>query len=323
MIRRAAALCVLLAAACASGYLLRLQKSADAMGTTFTVIVYGAAGQELETAIDAAFAELQRLDEMLSNYKPGSEWSVVNRFAAQRPVKVTPELFRLLSECLRYSRETEGAFDITVGPLVKVWGFYGGRGQLPQAEDVTAALGLVGYRHLHLDAAGGAVSFDLPGVELDPGGFGKGYAVDRMAGILRRRGLSAALVTASDSSIYGMGTPPAERRGWLVEIGDPRDHRRSVAEVFLKDMAISTSGSYEKSFRVRGRTFSHIINPRTGRPAEGIKSATVVAPRAIGTEVWTKPYFLNGRVWAARHRLKDSRIFLCEDRPGAGCAWVE
>lgn len=322
MTRRAGALCVLLAA-CASGELLRLQKSADAMGTTFSVIVYGAGPKDMEAAIDAAFAELQRFDALLSNYKPGSEWSLVNRLAAQRPVKVSPELFHLLSECLRYSRQTEGAFDISVGPLVKAWGFYGGRGQLPRPEDVTAALALVGYSHLRLDAAAGTVSFDRSGVEIDPGGIGKGYAVDCMAGILRRHGVAAALVTASGSTICGIGAPPADPRGWRVEISNPRDRRRSVAEVFLKDMAMSTSGTYEKSFRAEGRTFSHIIDPRTGRPAEGIRSATVVAPRAIDTEAWTKPYLLNGRAWSAAHRLKNSRIFLCEDKPSAECAWVE
>ncbi len=322
MTRRAAGLCVLLAA-CASGELLRLQKNGDAMGTTFSIIVYGTGLKDMEAATGAAFAELQRLDGMLSNYKAGSEWSLVNRFAAQRPVKVSPELFHLLSECLRYSRQTGGAFDISVGPLVKVWGFYGGRGQLPRPEDVTAALALVGYRRLRLDDTAGTVSFDLSGVEIDPGGIGKGYAVDRMAGILRQHGLATALVTASGSSIYGMGAPPEEPRGWRVEISHPKDRRRSVAEVFLKDMAISTSGTYEKSFRRGGRTFSHIIDPRTGRPAEGMESVTVVAPHAIDTEAWTKPYFINGRAWAAAHRPNNFWVYLCEDRGSAGCAWVE
>ncbi len=138
--------------------LLRLEKSADAMGSTYTVELYGYDRVQMEAAADAALDEARRLDEMLSNYKPDSEWSQVNRLAAQRPVKVSPELFQLLSACVEYSRQSEGAFDITVGPLMKVWGFYKGTGHLPHRADVAAAMAKVGYRHIHLDAQAGTVS---------------------------------------------------------------------------------------------------------------------------------------------------------------------
>src|SRR5438445_3847193 len=131
----------------------------------------------MEASVEAAFEEVQRLDRMLSNYKPESELSQVNRYAAERPVAVSPEMFRLLSACVEYSRRSEGAFDISVGPLMKVWGFYKGTGHLPHRPEVTAALTRVGYRHIHLDSAAKTVWFDRPGVELDPGGIGKGYAV--------------------------------------------------------------------------------------------------------------------------------------------------
>src|SRR4029077_8732413 len=113
----------------------------------------------------------------------------VNRSAAERPVRVSPELFRVLSACLTYSRESEGAFDISVGPLMKVWGFYKGSGHLPHKPEIAAALAKTGYRHVHLDEAAQTVRFDRPGVELDPGGIGKGYAVDRMVDVLRRNGV--------------------------------------------------------------------------------------------------------------------------------------
>src|SRR6267154_3685433 len=156
--------------------LLRLEKSADAMGSTYSIAVYGSDRVRMEAAIDAAFEEVRRLDDLLSNYKPASEWSEVNRDAALRPVRVSADLFGLLGACLEYSRQSEGAFDITVGPLMKVWGFYKGSGHLPHRPEVLAALGKVGYRHIRLDAGAQTVWFDRSGVELDPGGIGKGYA---------------------------------------------------------------------------------------------------------------------------------------------------
>ena len=132
---------------------LRLESSVVAMGSAYSVVVYGEDRTHMEEAVDAAFEEVHRLDEMLSNYKPESELSEVNRAAAERPVAVTQELFELLAACVKYSRESDGAFDITVGPLMKVWGFYKGTGQLPHRAEVRAALDRVGYRHIVLDGA--------------------------------------------------------------------------------------------------------------------------------------------------------------------------
>jgi len=307
----------------ASDPLLRLEKSADAMGSTYSIAIYGNDRVEMEAAVDAAFDEVHRLDEMLSNYKPDSEWSEVNRHAAERPMKISPELFQLLSACVAYSRESEGAFDISVGPLMKVWGFYKGSGHLPHRPEVLAALTKVGYRHIHLDAAAQTVWFDRPGVELDPGGIGKGYAVDRMVDVLRQKGFSIALVAGSGSSIYGMGAPPEEPKGWRVEIRDPRDSHKAAAEVFLKDTSMSTSGSYEKFFRAEGRTYAHIMDPRSGYPAQGSVSVSVIAPRTIDSEAWAKPYFVNGRQWAAKHKPKEFRVYFCEDRMEQPCAWLQ
>ena len=303
--------------------LLRLEKSADAMGSTYTIELYGYDRIRMEAAADAAFDEVRQLDDLLSNYKPDSEWSEVNRRAAAGPMKISPELFRVLSACAGYSRESEGAFDITVGPLMKVWGFYKGSGHLPHRAEVQAAMTKVGYRHMHLDPAAQTVWFDRPGVEIDPGGIGKGYAVDRMVEILRKNGIQTALVAGSGSSIYGMGAPPDEPRGWRVDIKNPWDTRKSAAEVFLKDMSMSTSGSYEKFFRAEGRIYAHIMDPRTGYPAAGSVSVSVIAPRTLDCEVWAKPYFVNGRQWAAQHKPKDFRVFFCEDRMDQPCAWLQ
>ncbi len=293
------------------------------MGTTFSIALYGEDRASMDAAIDAAFEEAHRLDALLSNYKPESEWSRINREAARHPVKVSPELFRLLSVCLDYSRASEGTFDLTVGPLMRVWGFFGGgERHVPSAEQIRAALEVVGYRHLHLDARRHTVSFDHSGVEIDPGGVGKGYAVDRMVQILRERGIRNALVAASGSSIFGLGTPPGEPRGWPINVADPRDHRKNAAEVFLNDMSLSTSGNWEKSFRAGGHVYSHIMDPRRGFPAEGAVQVTVLAPRAIDSEVWAKPYFIQGRRWTATHKPNSWRVLYCENA-AAVCSWVE
>jgi thiamine biosynthesis lipoprotein len=302
---------------------LRLEKSADAMGSTYSIVLYGRDRVKMEAAADAALDEARRLDDLLSNYKPESEWSQVNRRAASAPVKVSPELFRLLADCLEYSRQSQGAFDVTVGPLMKVWGFYKGTGHLPHRPEVLAALTKVGYRHVHLDARAQTVWFDRAGVEMDPGGIGKGYAVDRMVDVLRQNGFTTALVAGSDSSIYGMGAPPSDARGWPVKIRDPRDPQRTAAEAFLKDMSMSTSGSYEKFFRAEGKTYAHIMDPRTGYPAQGSASVSVISPRTIDSEAWAKPYFVNGRKWAAQHKPKEFRVYFCEDRMDQPCAWLQ
>lgn len=303
--------------------LLRLEKSAEAMGSTYSVELYGTDRVSLEAAADAALDEARRLDDLLSNYKPDSEWSQVNRHAAEAPMRISPELFQLLSACLRYSRESEGAFDISVGPLMKVWGFYKSTGHLPHRAEVSAAMTKVGYGHVHLDPKAQTVWFDRPGVELDPGGIGKGYAVDRMVEVLRKKGIQAALVAGSGSSIYGLGTPPNEPKGWAIDIKNPWEPAKTAAEVFLKDMSMSTSGSYEKFFRAEGKTYAHIMDPRTGYPAQGSVSVSVIAPMTIDSEAWAKPYFVNGRQWAAKHKPKEFRVFFCEDRTDQPCAWLQ
>jgi thiamine biosynthesis lipoprotein len=302
---------------------LRLETHVDAMGSTYSIVLYGTDENRLRTASDEAAEEVRRLDRELSNYQPSSEWSEINREAAKHAVKISPEMFDLLRACVRYSRESDGAFDITVGPLMKVWGFYKGSGRFPHRAEVRGAMERVGYKHIVLDAANQTVRFDRDGVEIDPGGIGKGYAVDRMLDILKRDGIRTALIGGSASSIYALGAPPGEPRGWKVSIKDPKDRNKTIEEVYLKDESMSTSGNYEKFFYAEGRMWSHIMDPRTGYPAQGVVSVSVIAPRTIDSEAWTKPYYVNGRQWASRHLQKDFRVFLCEDKKEAPCAWLQ
>jgi thiamine biosynthesis lipoprotein len=305
------------------GALARLERTDEAMGSWFGLVVHGPDRAELEAAADAAFEEVHRLDRLLSNHRPASEWSGVNRDAAARPVRVSPELFDLLSACLECSRQSDGAFDITVGPLMKMWGFFRGEGTLPSGPVVTHALGRVGYRHVLLEAEGRTVRFLRRGIDLDPGGIGKGYAVDRMVSVLKEHGVGIALVSAAGSSIYGLGAPPGEPRGWRVSISDPSAPTKSVADVYLENLSISTSGSYEKFFWAEGKKYSHMIDPRTGYPARGASSVSVMAARAMDSEAWTKPYFVNGRAWTIANRRGDQRVLFCDDAPNAACSWIQ
>ncbi|MBV8819609.1 MAG: FAD:protein FMN transferase, partial [Acidobacteriaceae bacterium] len=270
--------------------LIRAEGSVDAMGSTYTVVIYGEQREKLQAIVAQALEEARRLDHLLSNYLPDSEWSEVNRFAAERPVPVSRELFDLLSACLEYSKESEGAFDISVGPLMKVWGFYKGSGHLPHRAEVRGALANVGYQNILLDPKNQTVRFSKPGVELDPGGIGKGYAVDKIVDVIKADGIGSALISAAGSSIYALGAPPGEN-GWKLAIKEPKHPRETAATVELKDESLSTSGNYEKYFFAEGKLYSHIMDPRSGYPSEGTLSVSVVAPRTIDSEAWAKPYY--------------------------------
>jgi FAD:protein FMN transferase len=317
------AACTTLDNAAACPDLARLEQTADAMGTSYTLELYGTNQPALQTAAREAFDEVHRLDRMLSNYIPTSELSRVNDHAADAPVNVSQEFFNLLRQCVNYSSESEGTFDITVGPLMKIWGFYEGAGHLAKAAEIRAALNESGYQNLELNAANLTVRFRKHGMTLDPGGVGKGYAVDKIVAILRKGAICSGLVSAGGSSIYGIGAPPADARGWRIRIRDPRNGNKTVSEVYLKDTSISTSGSSEKFFWAGGKRYSHIMDPRTGYPAEGMLSVSVIAPKTLDSEIWAKPYYILGRAWTKQHKRARFRVFMCEDKPNAPCAWLQ
>ena len=302
--------------------LMRVEKSLQAMGTTYTIAAYGDNPRNLEAILDASFEEVRRVDELLSNYKPDSELSQLNRLGASEPQRVSPEFYDLISACVRYSRESEGAFDITVGPLMKVWGFYKGSGKIPTKREIREALDKVGYENIVLDPERRTIGFRKAGVELDAGGVGKGYAVDRLVKKIREYKVNAALISASTSSIYAIGAPPGEPRGWKVSLRDPKQPERTVETIYLKDQSMSTSGSYEKFFKVDGVVYSHIMDPRTGMPAQGALSVSIVSPSTLDSEVWAKPYFILGKAWAEAHKPKDFRVYYCEDKAEPSCVWL-
>jgi thiamine biosynthesis lipoprotein len=271
----------------------RFEASHESMGTVFTVAAYGRDRTFLSEVVEEAFEEVDRVDEQMSNYKPESELSVINREAASRPIVVEPGLFHLLEISLRRSEETGGAFDITVGPLMKSWGFFRGRGRLPTPAEISQILKRVGYQHLKLDAERRTIKFDESGIEIDLGGIAKGYAVDRAVEILRLNGITSALVSSGMSSIYALGSPPGEH-GWKITVRDPYDGHKAGDVIHLQNYSVSISGNYERFFKIEGRNYCHIMDPHTGWPVAGMLSAAVLAPTGTDTDGRSAGFFVMG-----------------------------
>jgi FAD:protein FMN transferase len=291
------------------------------MACLYTIDAYADDSETLPHILDEALDEVDRIDRLMSHYKTDSPLSRINREAATSPVTVEPELFDFITESILYSRESDGAFDITVGPLMKVWGFFRGDGRLASGHDVEDARSLVGSQHIILDAEHRTIRFDRPGVELDLGGIAKGYAVDRAVSLLRARHVAAALVSAGGSTIYGLGVPPTHN-GWMVTIQDPTDSRKSAREVELKDRALSVAGSSEKFFEVHGVRYSHIMDPRTGRPVQGVLSVAVITETGTQGDALDDAFFVLGPVGSRNylHRLESVEAFFFI--PDADKAWT-
>jgi thiamine biosynthesis lipoprotein ApbE/amino acid transporter len=297
------------------------EASRMSMACLYTIQAYGPDPVMLPGIADAALDEVDRVDQLMSHYRADSPLSRVNREASRHPVAVERELFDFIAASIRYSRESDGAFDITVGPLMKAWGFFRGEGRLPSDDDLAAARRSVGSRHVIMDAAERTIAFDAPDVTLDLGGVAKGYAIDRVVRLLRERQVTAALVSAGGSTIYAFGAPPG-RTGWDVAIQDPVDARKTAFRTTLNGRALSVAGSSEKSFEAGGVRYSHIMDPRTGRPAQGVLSVAVLAATGTAGDALDDAFFVmgpeRGRAYIAR--LPETEVFFL--LPVRGNAWT-
>jgi len=296
------------------------RRSCRAMATDFEIILYGEdTVANLEAAANEALEEIQQIDKQMSLYVDTSDVRWINANAASEPVQVEPGLFSLLETAVKYSRETDGAFDITVGPLARAWGFFAGEGHVPSQEEIDSVLSCVGVDHLSLDPETRTITFDMPEVEIDLGGIAKGYGVDCAARILRKCGIDSALINGGTSTIYALGSPPGQD-GWEVGIQDPTDPTRTIETVRLRDAALSTSGSYEKFFSIGDKLYCHIIDPRRGYTVEGMFSATSIAPTATASDALSTAFFVLGadatrEFCAARDEIR--AILVPASRPGS------
>jgi len=266
-----------------------MQRTEAIMGTRCYVELWADDAAKGNDAIDAVMAELRRIDNLMSHYKPESQLSQINQFANERPVQVDKELFDLIKLSTHYSQITEGAFDITYASVGYLYNYP--EHVHPTEEQIREKLPAVNWRNMLLDEEHHTVRFEHPGMRIDLGGIGKGYAVDRGIDVLKARGIQRALVTAGgDSRIIGdrMGRP------WLVAIRHPDNPNKVVTRIPLSDSAVSTSGDYERYFDEGGVRYHHIIDPRTGHSASKVRSATILAPTATQTDGMSKTAFVLG-----------------------------
>jgi thiamine biosynthesis lipoprotein len=286
-----------------------------AMATTFEVVLpFGT--RDAASAAEVALDEIDRVEASLSAYRDYSEISRLNRKAIKNPVRVREELFKLLDTCRRLNDETDGAFDISAGPLIKSWGFFRRRPRLPTADEVAAAVSCAGMRLVELDHARRTVKFIREGVELNLGSIGKGYALDRAAACFDSWGVRSALLQGGRSSVYALGVPPGSPRGWMIGIRHPWDAEKSLGKVWLRDRGLATSAASYQNVEARGRRMGHIIDPRTGWPAEGMSSATVLAPTAAEADALATAFFIQGMDWCREYCGRNpevSAVLLADD----------
>lgn len=276
------------------------------MGTSMTIEVSGADAAARSDAAEEAFAAIAEVDRVMSHYRADSELTGVNAHAAAGPVAVSPALFSVLAAAEDVSRRSGGAFDITVGPLMKLWGFFQKVPHVPTAAELDAVRPRIGHAFVLLDRASGTVRFSRPGVELDLGGIAKGFAVELAGGVLRRHGLSGYIDAGGNQ--YFVGTPVG-KAAWQVGIEDPDTRGQLLGRLSVSGGAVSTSGGYHNFFVVNGRRYGHLLDPRTLQPSTAALSVTIVATDATIADALTKPVFVLGPV---------AGLALAESFPGVG-----
>ena len=258
-----------------------------------------------------ALDQVEAIEQQLSVFKAESAVSLLNRDAATRAVPVDHELFELLALCGELYDETEGAFDITSGPLTRCWGFLKRAGSVPASAEIERARGVVGCDKLQLDPAGRTIKFRQTGVEINLGSIGKGYALDVVSKHFERT-KERALLSAGGSSFLATGSDA----DWVVGVRHPRAKHKRLATVRLQRCAMSTSGSEEQFFESDGRRFGHIIDPRTGWPADRVTSVTVIADSAARSDALATAFFVGGPELAERYceKHQDVMVLMLEAR---------
>jgi thiamine biosynthesis lipoprotein len=251
---------------------------------------------------ESAFNLLDELEDQLTVYRDHSEICRLNRTALAAPVPVESGLFGLLCEAARITMETDGAFDVTAGALIKAWGFFRGPRRVPSDAERAAVLDRVGMQWVELDGARQSVVFRRPGLEINLGAIGKGYALDQVGGYLAgTRMFPAVLLHGGHSSVYARGRPNGDPRGWRVGISHPWQSGRRLAEVWLRDRSLGTSAATFQYLEYNGKKLGHVFDPRSGWPAEGIASASVLAPTGAEADALSTAFYVGGVELARRY----------------------
>ncbi len=274
--------------------LLLVERAFYVMGTILEFKLYCEDREFCNKAISDAYSEVKRLDDMLSNYKEDSELSEVNSVAGTGKIHVSPEFIELIERSLFFSNLTNGAFDITLGKLIELWRQGQQSKVLPDSETVKKTISdCVGFDKIKLHSKEELIEINSQCVSIDFGGIGKGYAIDRAVSMLKKKGVESGIINFG-GEIFAIGAPPGGS-GWRVGIHNPLNSDEPLSFIEVKDMAVSTSGNYERFFVILGKNYSHIIDPRTGMPVETVPSVTVLSKSATDADALSTAISVMGK----------------------------
>ena len=263
------------------------------MGNRFEITVVSENKDEALARIDDAVAEISRIEKLLTTFSDSSQTNLINRNAGLSPVKVDKEVFDIIARSKRISDVTQGAFDITYGSVdKKLWNFDKTMTSLPNAETAKRSVHLINYRNVILDEKKCTVFLKEKGMRIGFGGIGKGYAAERAKIILQQKGITSGIVNAS-GDLTAWGYQPNGKE-WTIGIADPNSEHHPFSYLNITNMAIATSGNYEKFIMIDGKKYSHTIDPKTGLPVSGIKSVTIISPNAEIADAMATPVMIMG-----------------------------
>jgi thiamine biosynthesis lipoprotein len=297
--------------------------SRQALGTVIGITLYDK-DSRTDAAADAAFDIIDGISRTMNRFDPESELSKLNAAAGKDWVPVSENLFSVIRDSVEYSRRTGGAFDATVLPVMKLWNFREEMPAAPSAEVVEGARSLTGWEKVALNPGDRRVFLPREGMGIDLGGIAKGYAVDRAAEELRRRGIRAAMVVGA-GNIAVIGTPPG-RRSWRIGVQHPRRKGETIGTLSIASGAVATSGDYERFVMIKGRRYSHIIDPASGWPvANNVVSVTIHAPTAEDADAYAKFVFVRGKDDGMRFVESQQgmgAVVITEEKEGTLKVWV-
>lgn len=276
------------------------------MGTIAHIVAVAPNKKAAEACIEKAFAELVLVDERMSDYDETSELSKLNEGGYENPVVVSPELFDVLAAAIEYSKKTDGAFDVTIGPVVDVWRKAAKEQRKPTDEELAAAKEKVGCQKLLLDAENRTAKFAVEGMRLDLGGIAKGYAIDRAARAMRAGGAVGGMVDVG-GDIRCFGRRKDETQQWLIGLQNPEVEGDLLLKLRLNDTAVATSGDYRRFVLIGGQRYSHIFDPARSVSAQDLTSVTIIAPTAMQADILATAVSVMG---------KEKGLNLIESTPG-------
>ena len=256
----------------------------EVMGTFVNIVSVAPDSKTANQSVEAAFSELVRIDKMMSDYKKDSPLSQINKNAFKEPVAASEEIMEVLSLSKKYSELSEGAFDVTIGPVVDLWRSSQKQGRLPTDKELAEAKAKVGYEKLILDKSGNTVKFAVEGMRLDLGAVAKGYAIDAAASAMKSSGAVAGFVDVG-GDILTFGVPPKPKKHWLIGLQDPTKENSLLLVLKVNGMAVATSGDYQRYEEIGGEKHSHIKDPKTSQAAKALRSVTVIAPTAVVADI--------------------------------------